>query len=294
MENGREVDALAMMEFLEDEKGQVIPEKPKEESLKEVCKRFSESIYKDETASSKENPSEQLKGSSEEMNPKKKEKPGLSEWIKDNPIQSLLIGALIAGGGYMLYKHLTEKKEEDKSEKKETGSSGLAGKKIKLIIKRKKNEESESEKEKSKVDSTIKKGENKQIEAEEEKEKTISGKDLGIGIAAALGGSIVGAAFGDSSLLASIPVIVAGIAKSSLGISMAGAGMALAGGYKSKDEKSEQGFLKGIIERIINYLSSLFEKLFPFKNKEQRVPEGAINTMLGLFFPTDLKQKEAI
>jgi hypothetical protein len=133
------------------------------------------------------------------------------------------------------------------------------------------------------------------LEAGEEKEKTISGKDFGIGIAAAFGGSIVGAAFGDSSLLASIPVIVAGIAKSSLGISMAGAGMALAGGYKSKDEKSEQGFLKGIIERIINYLSTLFEKLFPFqKKKEASVPEGAINTMLGLFFPTDLKQKEAI
>jgi hypothetical protein len=291
MGNGREVDALAMTAFLEDERGEIIPSKPQSQSFEEICKRFSESVYRDKTGSSKSSPSEQLNGSKETTPPKAPVKPGLDQWIKDNPIESLLIGALIVGGGYMLYKQLTEKKK-DEPEKKEANSSGLAGKKIKLMIKRKKEEQTESGNDEIQTHSNIKKGENEQIKAE--KEKSISRNDLGIGIAAALGGSIVGAAFGDSSLLASIPVLIAGICKSSLGITMTGAGMALAGGYKGKEVENESGFLQGIIQRIINYLSSLFKKLFPFQKKEQNAPEGAINTMLGYFFPSNLKQKEAI
>jgi hypothetical protein len=226
----------------------------------------------------------------------KPERSGLGSWIQHNPIQSLFIGALIGGGIYALYKHYN-KEEETKTKNK--SKKGKEEKKKKRKSLKELWEEKDIENENPPSDQNENDGEEKLNAAEgdesvysDEKTETISRKYLGIGITAAIGGSILGAALGDASLIAGIPVLIAGICKSSLGITMAGTGMALAMGYSTKDKEENEGdFITRSLKRISNYLQNLFDKILGLFIREEKPKPGDQKTMLGYIPASKIKNR---
>jgi hypothetical protein len=208
-------------------------------------------------------------------------KSGLGSWIKDNPIQSLLIGALIGGGIYALYKHFN-KEEEIANKKKSKKGKEKNRKSLKELWNEKEIEDDNLPSDLNENEQLAEFNEPEANEASDSGDEThsVSRKDLGIGITAALGGSILGAALGNASLIASIPVVIAGIWKSNLGITLAGAGMALAMGYNQEDGKEGNLICKSL-NRVSNYLESLLDKLMSPFNEEERPGPGDKKTMLG-------------
>jgi hypothetical protein len=276
-----EIDAKAMAEFWEDHEGMgMVPEKPQIQSCAEIFKRYVPVYDRQEKMSDiTKNPLGQVN----ETSPEKLQtaKSGLGSWIKDNPIQSLLIGALIGGGIYALYKHFN-KEEEIANKKKAKKGNEKNRKSLKELWEEKEIEDDNLPSDINENEQLAEFNEPEANEASDSGDEThsVSRKDLGIGITAALGGSILGAALGNASLIASIPVVIAGIWKSNLGITLAGAGMALAMGYNQEDG-NEGNLICQSLNRACNYLENLLDKLISPFNEEERPGPGDKKTMLG-------------
>jgi hypothetical protein len=287
----KEVDAKAMTEFLEDQEGmETKSEKPQILSAADYFRKYAAEYDK------KEKMSDGGKKPLGQVNENTTEKPqpaktGLGSWIQENPIQSLLIGALIGGGIYALYKHYNKKEEPETKNTSKKGKEKKQRKSLKELWEEKEieNEYASSDLDKNDGEEELNAAEGNESSYSDEKTGSISRKDLGIGITAAIGGSILGAALGDASLIAGIPVVIAGFCKSNLGISMVGAGMALAMGYNTKEEK-EGDFISRSLSRIANYLESLFDKITSLFKSEYKPMPGDRKTMLG-YIPASKIQK---
>jgi hypothetical protein len=289
----KEVDAKAIMEFLEDQEGMLVKsENPQIQSAADYFRKYVPEYDRQEKMSVfTKNPFGQIN----ERTPEKTQstKTGLGSWIQDNPLQSLLIGALIGGGIYAMYKHCNKEEETETKKKSNKGKEKKKRKSLKELWEEKdiENENTPSDQSENEGGEELNSAEADESAYSDERTESISGKDLGIGITAAIGGTILGTALGDASLIAGIPVVIAGICKSNLGITMAGAGMALAMGYNTKEGKGKEGdFITRSLNRISNYLQSLFDKILSFfKNKEKPMP-GDVKTMLG-YIPASKIQK---
>jgi hypothetical protein len=283
----REIDSKAMAEFCEDqEMMEAKPGKPQIQSCAEIFKRYVPEFDRQEKMSEvTKNSLGQVNDSTVEKSPATKT--GLGSWIKDNPIQSLLIGALIGGGIYALYKHYNKEEKTETRNKSKKGKEKKKSKSLKELWEEKK---IENENPPFDRDEDVEEEELNAVQANEssysdEKTASISRKNLGIGITAAIGGSIIGAALGDASLIAGFPLAIAGIYKSNLGLALAGAGMALANGYKNGKEKNNESIIMKAFERVKNYLSNLFQNLFGLFMPEEKPEPGSVRTMLGYVKP---------
>jgi hypothetical protein len=292
----KEVDAKAMTEFLEDHKGmEAKSEKPQIQSAAYYFRKYVPEYDRQEKLSDVKTKSLGQVNENTVEKPKP-EKRGLGSWIQDNPLESLLIGALIGGGIYALYKHYNK---DEETETKNKSKKGKEEKKKKRKSLKELWEEKDIENENPSSDQSENEGQEELNEAEDnessysdEKTESISRRDLGIGITAAIGGSILGAALGDASLIAGIPVAIAGICKSSLGITMAGAGMALAIGYNTKEKEEEQGdLIFRSLKRISNYLQNLFDNILGLFIREEKPKPGDQKTMLGYIPASKIKNR---
>jgi hypothetical protein len=281
----KEIDAKAMTEFLEDEEGmEAKAEKAQIQSAADYFRKYvPEYDKKEKMSDDRKNPLGQVNES-----PVKKEQSvenGLTSWIKENPLQTLLIGALIGGGIYALYKHYNKKEETETKNKSKKGKEKKKRKSLKELWEEKEIENAPSDQDENDEEEKLNGTEGNQSSYSDEKTESISRKDLGIGITAAIGGSIIGAALGDASLKAGIPLAIAGIYKSNLGLALAGAGMALANGYKDGKEENNESIIMKAFERVKNYLSSLFQNLFRLFIPEEKPEPGSVKTMLGYLKP---------
>jgi hypothetical protein len=274
----KEVDAVAMAEFLEDSEIKIKEEKTEKEKFMGFA----------DFAKPRENhldaPKKEIcKASAKDLNgfpplfksPEKKKSDGLAgikSAVAENPILSLLAGAILVGGAIMLYKHLSKKTEKNEDSTEEDT------KREKLKRKRKLELRLHSAKSKM-VDETVGEAQG-EISEMNQKEEVITGKSLGMAVAATVAGSIAGAALGDLSLIAAIPLGILGINKLNTNLTMAAAGMALAIGYKS--EKSEGNFIERAFDRVKQFFTNLFDKIFFFRKEEEKTPEGYYNGILGL------------
>ena len=283
----KEVDAKAMTEFLEDQGGIVAKaEKPQIQSAADFFRKYvPEYDKKEEMSDVRKNPLGQVnENMAEKPQPAKT---GLGSWIKENPLQSLLVGALIGGGIYALYKHYNKEEKTKTKKKSEKGKEKKKRKSLKELWDEKdiENENPSSAQKENDEEEELNEAVGNESSYSDEKTESISRKDLGIGITAAIGGSIIGAALGDASLIAGIPVAIAGIYKSNLGLALAGAGMALASGYKNGKEEKNESLIIQAFNRVKIYLGNLFQNLFGLFISEEKPEPGSVKTMLGYIKP---------
>jgi hypothetical protein len=272
----KEVDAMVMAEFLEDSEIQLKEQETENESavgFAGFAKLTEKNLYTLEKEIHQSKTSQDLNGIPPFKSSEKKNTvsglDGIKSTITENPILSLLAGAVLVGGAIMLYKHLSKK-----NEKKEDFTRDRLKRKRKPELRRLSAEAKIADENSPEVEAK------NEFSEKPEKEEIITGKTLGMAIAATVAGSIAGAALGDYSLITAIPLSILGIKKINTNLTMMAAGMALANGYKSKD--SDGNFIERALERVKQFFVNIFDKLFFFKKEEQKVPEGYYCTMLGL------------
>ena len=208
-----------------------------------------------------------------------KEEPskGIIAWIKEHPVETVVIGAVIVAGVYLAYKYYKESQYEFssyKSRKRKKRRSLLSNSSEAVVSKSEEGQESLSETEEEKETT-------KEKEPKPEPE-IISAKELVTGVAATVAGTIAGAALGKNSLLAALPFLITGIRNHSLQLTMAGAGMAIAADYQNKEEPYAGSFLEEAFIRVKTYLKNFAGKLFPFKTEVKESLNGNYyKSMLG-------------
>lgn len=197
---------------------------------------------------------------------KSREEKGLSSignFVSENPLATLLIGAVIAGGAYLVYKYVISEPEES------VNGTGERRSGTRLSVKRR----STGRSLKTHTNITINKSYT--IDPEEadeapedeinENEESVSAKEVGIGMASAVGGSVIGAAIGNASLIASVSLAITGLIYSDWYMTSAAVGMGLTGLWRISKGK-ESSFFNGL-------------------GKDEKLPPEAVQTLLGVFYP---------
>lgn len=202
-----------------------------------------------------------------------KEEPskGIVSWIKEHPVETVVIGAVIVAGVYLAYKYYKESQYEFSSYKslRRKKRRSLLSNSLKAVVS--KSEERQESLSETEEETT------KEKEPKPEPE-IISAKELVTGVAA----TVAGAALGKNSLLAALPFLITGIRNHSLQLTMAGAGMAIAAGYQNKEEPYAGSFLEEAFIRVKTYLKNFAGKLFPFKTEVKESLNGNYyKSMLG-------------
>ena len=274
-----EVDARAMVELQEEEfsweelkkslierhlktyekRDKELPVNTDPDFMKNYIRELKEKLDQEANENALSGASEQS-ASIAKVNPSQGLGGKIGTWIKEHPVETAVIGAVVVTGVYMTYKYYRREFSSYKSRKRK---------------KRRKESEDllkgEGLSRSSQAEELFTETEKEVEQISKEETNVTPTKELITGIAATIGGTVAGAALGDSALLAALPLLITGIRNHSLKLTLAGTGMALVAGYKNQKTAATGNFLTEAVDRIKTYLKDFASKLFPAKAKPQTI-----------------------